>query len=215
MLPDHERIDTGKYAAIPGPHIELGHGVDTRRVAAGIDIISHHNEQEIAIHPMLVRIARMHDQAAVHAHDHLHHFIRMRVIHEGARFGHYKFVDESFSGFDLWLIQTTHAVHAIRHTPRGGAVTVNMGCRYPGNIFVSVENPGKPIPPEHLSRLFDRFYRVDPSRQRVSEGAGLGLAITRSIVLSHGGKVQVSSDQTTRFEIRLPASVATTQLPRA
>ncbi len=103
--------------------------------------------------------------------------------------------------------------NAIRHTPRGGTVTVNIGRRYPGNIVVSVENPGEPIPPEHLSRLFDRFYRVDPSRQRVSEGAGLGLAITRSIVLSHGGKVQVFSDQTTRFEILLPADRATAPHP--
>ena len=103
--------------------------------------------------------------------------------------------------------------NAIRHTPRGGTVTVNIGRRYPGKLFVSVENPGEPILPEHLPRLFDRFYRVDPSRQRVSEGAGLGLAITRSIILSHGGKVQVVSDRTTRFEILLPADMATTQHP--
>ena len=64
---------------------------------------------------------------------------------------------------------------------------------------------GEAIPAEHVPRLFDRFYRVDCSRQRFSEGVGLGLAITRSIMRAHGGDAFVRSDQTsTVFELIVP-----------
>ena len=95
--------------------------------------------------------------------------------------------------------------NAIRHTPHGGTVSVSIGTAGSGNVLIAVENPGEPIPAEQLPRIFDRFYRVDPSRQRTSEGAGLGLAITRSIVQSHGGTIRAASGKTTRFEITLPA----------
>jgi two-component system heavy metal sensor histidine kinase CusS len=92
--------------------------------------------------------------------------------------------------------------NAINHTPRGGAVNVRVGGDGHGAVRLSVENTGDGIAPEHLSRVFDRFYRVDPSRQRSTDGAGLGLAITKSIVAAHHGTVQAfSSGGLTRFEI--------------
>ena len=51
--------------------------------------------------------------------------------------------------------------------------------------MLSVENPGEAIPVEHLERVFERFHRVDPSRRKTSDGVGLGLAITKSIVQAH------------------------------
>jgi len=73
------------------------------------------------------------------------------------------------------------------------------------SVSVSVENRGNTIPPEIIDRLFDRFFRADPARSQSSEGAGLGLAITRSIVLAHRGTLSASSrDERTVFEIRLP-----------
>ena len=92
--------------------------------------------------------------------------------------------------------------------PRPGAgVTVSIGDGDTGFVKVRIENPGETIPPEHLPRLFDRFYRVDPARQRSSGGAGLGLAITRSIVTAHGGSIRVSSaDGVTVFEMTLPSA---------
>lgn len=96
--------------------------------------------------------------------------------------------------------------NAIRHTPRHGTVSVNIARAENDFVSVVVENPGEPIPAEHLPRVFDRFYRIDPSRQRTGEGAGLGLAITRSIILAHGGQVLATSGATTRFEVRLPTS---------
>jgi two-component system heavy metal sensor histidine kinase CusS len=95
--------------------------------------------------------------------------------------------------------------NAIRHTAPGQTVRVSLG-RHGGTVTVSVENPGTEIPAEHLTKLFDRFYRVDPSRQRKGDGAGLGLAIVKSIVDAHGGSITVTSyDQKTRFQITLPA----------
>lgn len=95
--------------------------------------------------------------------------------------------------------------NAIQHTPPGQTVYVSLA-RHGGQATVSVENPGTDIPAEHLPRLFDRFYRVDPSRQRKGDGAGLGLSIVKSIVDAHGGSITVmSADQTTRFQLTLPA----------
>jgi two-component system heavy metal sensor histidine kinase CusS len=95
--------------------------------------------------------------------------------------------------------------NAIRHTPRDGSVKVLIDQRKSEEIRLTVENPGEDIEPEHLPRLFDRFYRVDPSRQKASEGAGLGLAITKSIVEAHKGTIQAfSSDGCTRFAVTFP-----------
>lgn len=94
--------------------------------------------------------------------------------------------------------------NAIRHTPKGSGVVVLLGQESDG-VTIAVRNPGIPIPPEHLPRLFDRFYRVDPARQRSGEGAGLGLAIVKSIVEMHRGKVAAKSDESgTEFRIGLP-----------
>ena len=95
--------------------------------------------------------------------------------------------------------------NALRYTPTGETIVVR--CQTVDHLVqVIVENPGTPIAPEHLPRLFDRFYRVDPSRQRKGEGSGIGLAIVKSIVVAHKGTVAVTSDaRGTRFVITLPA----------
>ena len=94
--------------------------------------------------------------------------------------------------------------NAIRHTPSGGCVVVRLDNRAK-LVSVCVENPGPEIGMEHLPRLFDRFYRVDPSRQRKGDGAGLGLAIVKSIVEAHHGSIRAdSSNGTNRFELLLP-----------
>ncbi len=93
--------------------------------------------------------------------------------------------------------------NAIRHTAPGGTVRLALSERA-GQAEVAIENPGPAIPPEHLPHLFDRFYQVDPAR-RQGEHAGLGLAITKSIVEAHGGSIEVQSEAgLTRFRLRLP-----------
>jgi two-component system heavy metal sensor histidine kinase CusS len=99
--------------------------------------------------------------------------------------------------------------NAIRHTPRGGTVRVEVRATDGGATEFTVENPGPPIAPEHLPRLFDRFYRIDPARHEASEGAGLGLAITKAIVQSHRAHIAVtSSDNVTQFKIIFPPEQA-------
>jgi two-component system heavy metal sensor histidine kinase CusS len=96
--------------------------------------------------------------------------------------------------------------NAIRHTARGEAVRVRIDGAGAEGVRLAVENPGIGIDPEHLPRIFERFYRVDPARQRSTEGAGLGLAITNSIVAAHQGTLRASSaNGITRFEMSLPA----------
>lgn len=93
--------------------------------------------------------------------------------------------------------------NAIRYTPQGQAVSVVL-THEADRTLIRVENPGEPIAQEHLPHLFDRFYRVDPSRQRSGDGAGLGLAIVKSIVEAHAGTVSVScTDGVIAFEMIL------------
>jgi two-component system heavy metal sensor histidine kinase CusS len=83
--------------------------------------------------------------------------------------------------------------NALTHTPAGGWVRL-VAIQNNGALQIDVTDNGEGIPAEHLSRIFDRFYRVDPSRSIASGGMGLGLAIVRSIMISHGGSVQVFSE---------------------
>jgi len=103
--------------------------------------------------------------------------------------------------------------NAIRHTQRDGEIRVSIGTNRSGQTEVSVENPGPSIAPQHLPRLFDRFYRVDASRRKEGEGAGLGLAIVKSIVEANGGSISASSSEGTfRFAFTVPTAH---QPPRA
>lgn len=96
--------------------------------------------------------------------------------------------------------------NAIRHTASGGCVVVRLETR-DRMVSVCIENPGVEIGAEHLPRLFDRFHRVDPSRQRKGDGAGLGLAIVKSIAEAHHGSIRAdSSNGTNRFELLLPGT---------
>lgn len=99
--------------------------------------------------------------------------------------------------------------NAIRFTPRGGVIRVDL-VTTPEGVALSVENPGPTIAPEQMVRLFNRFYRGSPSRQRTDEGAGLGLAICQSIVRAHGGDVSVASFAgITRFVLQVPVDTGT------
>jgi len=95
--------------------------------------------------------------------------------------------------------------NAVRYT-ESGAIEVSAEAAADGTVSIHVADSGGGIDSEHLPRIFDRFYRVDPSR--ASPGAGLGLAIAQEIARSHGGRIEVSSQpgQGSRFTVSLPKS---------
>ena len=98
-------------------------------------------------------------------------------------------------------------VNAIRHSG-ADEVSVSVVCSS-GSVSISVEDHGVGIPAEQRERVFDRFYRVDRSRGSDAGGAGLGLAIVRSIARLHGGDVtlEASNPAGCRFSLCIPQSV--------
>ena len=95
--------------------------------------------------------------------------------------------------------------NASRYTPAGGTVTVSAQSR-PSDALVTVTNTGDGIPQRDLPHVFERFYRVDKSRDRARGGAGIGLAIVKQLVEATGGRVGAESQAgLTRFWFSLPA----------
>jgi two-component system OmpR family sensor kinase len=97
--------------------------------------------------------------------------------------------------------------NALKHTPVGAPIEL-AAFHVNGSGVITVRDGGPGIPTGELDRIFERFYRLDPGRQRSNGGSGLGLSIVRSAVEAHGGTVTVSSrpGTGTTFAITLPAS---------
>jgi signal transduction histidine kinase len=95
--------------------------------------------------------------------------------------------------------------NALKFTPRGGAVSVNVG-ETPEQVTIEVSDTGPGIPAEELPHVFERFYRGTNTGEERASGSGLGLAIVRSIVEMHGGEIEVASviGEGTEFRITLP-----------
>jgi two-component system OmpR family sensor kinase len=93
------------------------------------------------------------------------------------------------------------------HTPQGTAIDVSVDIDQ-GWAVMRVRDHGPGIPAEHRQKVFDRFYRADPSRSRATGGSGLGLSIVSSIVAAHGGLIHLESEegQGTTVEVRLPVA---------
>jgi two-component system phosphate regulon sensor histidine kinase PhoR len=97
------------------------------------------------------------------------------------------------------------ASNAVRYTPAGGKIRLSWGDTAKGAQFM-VEDTGIGISPEHISRLTERFYRVDKSRSRETQGTGLGLAIVKHVLLRHGGTLSIKSEsgKGSNFTVCLP-----------
>ena len=97
--------------------------------------------------------------------------------------------------------------NAVRYTPSGGRIQVELSATSSGAIF-SVTDSGPGIAAEHLPRLTERFYRVDKSRSRETGGTGLGLAIVKHILARHGGRLEIESalGKGSTFRALLPAT---------
>jgi signal transduction histidine kinase len=94
--------------------------------------------------------------------------------------------------------------NAVRYSRPGGTIRVRVEPR-PGDVLVTVANPSEPIPPDDLARVFERFYRVEKSRDPARGGAGIGLAIVQQLVEAAGGTVGAeSADGKTRIWFTVP-----------
>ncbi|PLY43335.1 phosphate regulon sensor histidine kinase PhoR [Janthinobacterium sp. ROICE36] len=112
--------------------------------------------------------------------------------------------DELYSAFG------NLASNAVRYTPAGGSITLRWQDGPAGPQFIA-QDTGIGISPEHISRLTERFYRVDKSRSRETQGTGLGLAIVKHVLLRHGGTLAIQSvaDKGSSFIVSMPKSVVT------
>lgn len=105
--------------------------------------------------------------------------------------------------------------NAVRHTPAGGSVSVSAAADGDA-VRISVTDTGDGIPTEHLPHLFERFYRVDPARDRKHGGSGVGLTIASALVRAHGGTLDAASPgpgQGSVLTVRLPTDPAATPGP--
>jgi signal transduction histidine kinase len=105
------------------------------------------------------------------------------------------------------LVNILH--NAVRYSPAGSRISVRVW-RESAHVVVEVADNGPGIPPEHAGKVFERFYRVDPSRSREGGGAGLGLSIAQWAVETHGGTILLHNlpGSGSAFQIRLPARTA-------
>lgn len=107
----------------------------------------------------------------------------------------------------LYQLVSNLIINAIQYTPRGGRVTVSLE-RSNNYAVISVRDTGIGIDEAEQKQIFERFYRVNSDRSRVTGGSGLGLAIASVIVQAHGGSLQVQSQlgKGSTFTVRLPLS---------
>ncbi|WP_273759439.1 heavy metal sensor histidine kinase [Pantoea ananatis] len=116
--------------------------------------------------------------------------------------------DTSMKGDRLMLRRALSNLitNAIKYSSDGAAILIRAEQQI-GMAFVHISNRTEAITQENLGRLFDRFYRGDSSRQHNTDGAGLGLSITRAVVLAHNGTLQVFlDDDIVTFTVKIPAA---------
>lgn len=121
------------------------------------------------------------------------------------RFEQLKEVRATVDEMKLSLAISNLVDNAIKYTPEKGEVRVTLDADHQ-NAFISVADTGIGIPEEEVGRVFERFYRVDKTRDRETGGTGLGLSITHATILMHNGSIKVNSkeDEGTTILVRVP-----------
>ncbi|MBD2691256.1 two-component system sensor histidine kinase RppB [Anabaena catenula] len=117
-------------------------------------------------------------------------------------------VDVIGNADQLYRLFSNLIINAIQYTPQGGKVTVCLDCA-DNYAVIQVQDTGIGIPQQELTRIFDRFYRVNSDRSRRTGGSGLGLAIAQAIVQAHQGSLDVQSEfgKGSTFTIKLPFDI--------
>lgn len=114
-------------------------------------------------------------------------------------------VTATVDGMKLTLAIANIVDNAIKYTPEGGNVDIKLDADHQ-NVFISIADTGIGIPDDEVGRIFERFYRVDKTRDRETGGTGLGLSITYSTIMMHNGSIKVYSkeDEGTTILVRIP-----------
>jgi two-component system phosphate regulon sensor histidine kinase PhoR len=140
----------------------------------------HLPEEVIAMVPMLVTLRR-----EAEAHSQGRHAIEVVDTAQCDLFGSAKELHSAFSNL---------VSNAVRYTPQGGRVAIRFERTAGGGAVLSVRDSGFGIPPQHLPRITERFYRVSTSRSRESGGTGLGLSIVKHVLNLHQARFEIESE---------------------
>jgi|SRR5450830_451898 len=176
----------------------MQHLIEDMLTLSRLESLDHPMRSErVDIHTLLNRVQRDAQALSVGKHD-----ITLEV--QGG--------DVMGSSDELYSAFGNLAANAVRYTPAGGKVMLRWEDTPTGVRFV-VRDTGIGINPEHISRLTERFYRVDKSRSRETQGTGLGLAIVKHVLLRHSATLTIESapGQGSTFTVNMPKSLAAVQ----
>ena len=171
------------------------------KIRVPLEKIQQHAERMQQILDDLVILARLESKASPRLHDRvdLEEVIEQvyddALILDGGR--HDIAIDTVHASImgnrvELLMAITNLVTNAIRYTPKGGAIRISSSIDNDG-VHISVEDNGIGILPEHIGRLTERFYRVDPGRSREQGGTGLGLAIVKHVLDRHNARLHIQS----------------------
>lgn len=185
-----EAIADGVQEADPATLTMLGDQV-TRlaRLSEDVAIVTTAEEGRLTMHRRRLPVAQVVTDAVAQATaQYAAQNVKLRVTMSGdAR-------DAAISGDShrIGQVLTNLLDNAVRHTASGREVVISAAV-VGGNAVIAVSDEGEGIPAEHVSHVFERFYRVDASRDRAHGGSGVGLAIAKSITEAHGGSIRAES----------------------
>ncbi|SFU58148.1 PAS/PAC sensor signal transduction histidine kinase [Nitrosospira multiformis] len=188
---------------------------DTRRWA--LELMSEQTRRMQSLVEDLLTLSRLEDTENQVREEHVNIPEMLRTLYEEAKSlsaGHHSItlqLDTTTkllgSLFDLRSAFINLISNAIRYTPDGGHITLSWAVQDGQGVF-SVQDTGIGIEPEHISRLTERFYRVDRGRSRETGGTGLGLAIVKHVLSGHKAKLEITSEpgKGSRFSAVFPAT---------
>lgn len=175
--------------------------LDDPKIKVPLEKIQHQTERMRQILEDLIILARLESKASPRLHDRVDLEDLIQQVYDDAMIldqGHHEFIvttqPASIMGnrVELQMAITNLVTNAIRYTPEDGVIKIYNSIDDDG-VHISVEDNGIGIMPEHIGRLTERFYRVDPGRSREQGGTGLGLAIVKHVLDRHNASLHIQS----------------------
>jgi two-component system, OmpR family, manganese sensing sensor histidine kinase len=186
--------DAEKFGAIASATQQLTHLTEDLLFLARTDILPQANSKIVNLTDLLTHLIQLYQPQAIAQSIAL----QLNIIEAQYAVG---------DAAQLRRLFTNLLDNALRHTPAGGQVSVSSQLAE-SQLWIAVRDTGIGIAPDHVEKVFDRFWQADVSRSANVGGCGLGLAIVRAIAQAHGGIITVSSQvgQGSCFTVRLPAA---------